>query len=368
MEDAKYLDLMAKYLSGNLAEAEREELFSWVERDARNRTFFDETIQLWSISSEYEDEAFETDTASAWNTFEKRLDQPRHLKVRATGTNNGQSAASGGTAPPGSDKPRRLSIRKDWMRYAAVILLLVAAGLWWYADPLNWWTTEYLTEAGETTTVELPDGSEVTLNASTRLAFRQWWGKRQVRMEGEAYFDVERLETQPFEILSGPARTVVLGTAFNVRAYPEEKRIEVTVERGTVRVEERDKKRERITEAVVLEAGTSAVLDKEAGALKETETVLSNASAWKTGILRFENEVPIEQVLPDLERYFGVEIEAENENLLHCPINLPVQEGQDLESIFRIIEIALGGNLRFDRLDNGAYRLSGEGCQENKNQ
>ena len=357
MENAKYLNLVAKYLSGNLAESEREDLFSWVDADVRNRAFFEEVIELWSVSSEYEEEPFSTDTEQAWARFEGKLHARQDGQAPA-GSPNGHARV---VRFPASDISGRQSISWAWLRYAAAILLLVGAGLWWYADPLLWWTVEYQTARGEITQVALPDGSAVTLNGGTELTYRSLLGKRRVHLAGEAFFDVQRDESHPFEILSGTARTVVLGTVFNVRAYPKEDRIEVYVQSGSVRVEERRPARRDTMEAVVLGAGSSAVLDEVTRELRETAAPQPNATAWKTRVLRFDN-LPLAEVIPVLERFYSIEMEVENEEILRCPFNSTIVD-KPLDSVLRQID------LTFDKIGwregpNGKITLYGQGCSE----
>ena len=104
MEDAKYLDLIAKYLSGNITVPERQMLFAWLESDEANEKFFDQMIQLWSISAEYDDEPFEADVEQAWGRMEGRLSD-----VRREGPLPIQGSADGERGVGPSGKVVRLS-------------------------------------------------------------------------------------------------------------------------------------------------------------------------------------------------------------------------------------------------------------------
>jgi ferric-dicitrate binding protein FerR (iron transport regulator) len=83
----------------------------------------------------------------------------------------------------------------------------------------------------------LPDGSSVWLNAGSKLTFDGYFSRknRKVFLEGEGYFDVVKTKI-PFYVNVAGATVKVLGTAFNVKAYPDERIIETTVARGTVQV------------------------------------------------------------------------------------------------------------------------------------
>ncbi|MDQ6610580.1 MAG: FecR family protein, partial [Bacteroidota bacterium] len=98
-------------------------------------------------------------------------------------------------------------------------------------------TAEVFTRPGSRTKLILPDGSEVWLNAGSRLTYQQPFGDatRSVNLIGEAFFDVVK-SNKPFIIYTGGVQIKVLGTAFNVRSYPNEKKIETSLVRGRVEV------------------------------------------------------------------------------------------------------------------------------------
>lgn len=96
-----------------------------------------------------------------------------------------------------------------------------------------------ITKYGNKTKVSLPDGSQVWLNAGSRLdysnsIFNQTL--REVNLSGEAYFDIAHMEGKPFIVRSGNMRIRVLGTKFNVKAYPEEQNIETSLIKGSVEI------------------------------------------------------------------------------------------------------------------------------------
>ena len=70
--DTKYSELIGQYLAGQISPSERKDLFAWVEGSKQNRAFFEEMVNLWSLSERYDDE-FETDTAQAWTQLNTKL-------------------------------------------------------------------------------------------------------------------------------------------------------------------------------------------------------------------------------------------------------------------------------------------------------
>ena len=101
-----------------------------------------------------------------------------------------------------------------------------------------------ITKYGNKTKVSLPDGSQVWLNAGSRLDYTNSnfnQSLREVKLIGEAYFDIAHVEGKPFIVRSGNMRIRVLGTKFNVKAYPEEQNIETSLIKGSVEITIKDR-------------------------------------------------------------------------------------------------------------------------------
>src|SRR5439155_2315167 len=89
----------------------------------------------------------------------------------------------------------------------------------------------------------LPDSTQVWLNAASSLEFPEAFqsGKREVYLVGEAFFDVKHAENRPFIIHTGNVTTRVVGTAFNIKGYPDQPDVIVSVKRGKVQVSKNEK-------------------------------------------------------------------------------------------------------------------------------
>lgn len=143
-------------------------------------------------------------------------------------------------------------VRKVYMRVAAVaasFLLLVALGVMMSRIPDQKKTAAVTIKAlpvppshitSYVRNITLPDGSVVILNKGSKLYYPDHFEgeKREVSLEGEAYFDISHDEAHPFIIHTGRVRTIVLGTAFNIKAWPGQKNVVVSVTRGKVKVED----------------------------------------------------------------------------------------------------------------------------------
>ncbi len=341
-EETKYLELLAGYMSGNISPEEQKVLLDWVDADIGNKKFFDETVQLWNISGDYEEPDFETDVAQAWNKVEPQLSKEEKSSI------------------PKSAKVVPLSNFRSILRIAVVALLLITAG-WWLvqnvfqgAEPTM---IAFQTGEQEKEEVILPDGSKVWLNENSLLSYNEDFEIRIVQMEGEAFFDVEQLDEKPFVIHSGGARATVLGTTFNVRAYPNESKIEVTVETGKVALAPMN---DDEGQSVVLAAGNSGVFDKTEEKVEQEEATISNAASWKTHRLEY-SRTPLDQVIQSLERHFEVSFEIPNENIFsgNCEFNATFDQPK-LEEVLKILEYAM--NLQIEKSENSVI-LTGEGCE-----
>jgi ferric-dicitrate binding protein FerR (iron transport regulator) len=162
------------------------------------------------------------------------------------------------------------------------------------------------TPPGQKSSITLPDGSKAWLNAGTRLTYTQAFNQqdRKVELEGEAFFDVIKKDNLPFVVQTSHLDVVVKGTAFDVSAYGDDTKIEVSLLRGKVTIN--DKKGRLMGELL---PNNWIQLDKVTG--KYTRVGKKDAaqySMWKSEELAFENE-PLDLVLKKLERWYGVEID-----------------------------------------------------------
>lgn len=159
------------------------------------------------------------------------------------------------------------------------------------------------TEFGQRRTIKLPDGTMVKLNVGSSIEYPEKFenSNRKVELTGEAFFDVTEDKTKPFIIKSGDLMTEVLGTSFNLSAYPERDTITVAVVSGMVMVSSESGIEEVLspTDLGVFNKQNKSILKK-----KFDDDVL----AWSDGILIIENQ-PLPDVFNMLERWYGVEIE-----------------------------------------------------------
>jgi ferric-dicitrate binding protein FerR (iron transport regulator) len=279
-------------------------------------------------------------------------------------------------------------VRPLWRKMAPIVygiaaVIAIVVGLNWYqklhpnwfgqqslidkVDQTEW--TQYRNETGKPKEVRLPDGSIVVLSPRAQLAVHKAFNKktRDVRLLGEASFDVHRDPGRPFLVYSGEIITKVLGTTFQVRAGGPGQPIQVTVQSGKVTVYRQTAK--ELTNVspnrgVILTPNQKATYfpDNEQFVTSITEDpqpILASVSEKLTAPSLVFEDTPIGEVIHQLEVIYGTEIELEQESLSHCPFtgNLTHQ------ALYTKLELLCG-------TINGSYEVrgtkilvTGKGCQ-----
>lgn len=155
---------------------------------------------------------------------------------------------------------------------------------------------------GRRARITLDDGTEVWLNAGSRMVYPvAFKGKeREVFLEGEAYFEVAQRAGQPFFVYTGHLKTSVLGTAFNICAYNDDAEKSVVLTAGSVKVKAGEAEQQLVP-------GFKAGYNVSGGNITKAQVNTQLYTAWKDGHLILEHE-PLPQILKKLSRYFNIRI------------------------------------------------------------
>ena len=187
--------------------------------------------------------------------------------------------------------------------------------------------------AGQRVNIMLPDGSNVWLNARTTLrypfAFRS--DRREVELDGEAYFDVAKDKKHPFIVETSKAKVEVQGTQFNVDAYADRDEFETTLMSGRVKVTSRANPLDRQT----LAPDSKVYLEK--GRLKVAPVDDYNPYRWKEGLICFRNET-FRNIMKDFEKYYGITIHVENEQVLRYFYTGKFRQSDGVDYALRVLQ------------------------------
>lgn len=195
---------------------------------------------------------------------------------------------------------------------------------------------------GQKTTVFLNDGTKVILNAESSIEYKRKFenGLREVKLTGEAFFDVAHDESRPFVVKSGLLETTALGTSFNIKAHDEED-IKVSLLTGKVKVVNASSQGDEGD--VILLPGEQVAFQGKSGTLDKGKFDLSKVAAWKDGVLIFDDS-SMGEIKQMLERWYGVEIRLINKNTkMHTHFSGEF-DNQSLETVLK----AIGFSKSFD--------------------
>jgi len=242
------------------------------------------------------------------------------------------------------EKKRTSKIIRFLTRIAAILFIpmALALGYQYYNNPnIGTLTQTITTPLAARTSFELPDGSKVWLNAGSTVSFASDFGKkaRTISLNGQAYFDV-RKDKIPFEVKAKSFNVKVLGTAFDVFAYPDEEAA-VTLERGKVEIST------NAGTGSELHPGQRAVIDKTTKQITTNEVDSKNFVSWKDNRLIFNDE-PLFKVATCLERWYNLKIDIRDESIKNMKINGTI-EYESINEVIDLLSIAGRIDYTFDK-------------------
>ncbi len=304
-------ELMAKYLANELDEKERTDFESQLIQNEDFSLEFEAYMNAWALNEPQQAQSF--DTAAAWltvneqvaETTESVMEVMDHEITDANGKSEKNNEAE--VIRINEDKGGRNGF--SFLKIAATLLILVVGGYFAVTgigdEPDQGNLMEHISANTGMNEFELPDGTSVKLNASSRLVYDKNFGvdNRKVTLLGQADFDVTRNEDLPFIIEAGQSRVEVLGTSFDVAAYPN-KEVKLVVTEGTVSFS--SLKKEGVKE--ILTKGQQAVIDISGESIEVSEVVNDNFKSWWTREFKFEG-APLHEIFERLERTYWVEID-----------------------------------------------------------
>ena len=238
-------DIIIRFLQGSLSESEEQLFYNWLESNAKHKKLFHEIKAGWALSKmTSENQAF--DPGNELYIFKKRIAD----KIKSR---------------------KSISLYKNLLRIAAVVILLL--GIEVIYSKLNFSTqhaikgayNEISTNAGEKSKITLADGSQIWMNACTKLRYPSDLnsGKLDIYLEGEAYFDLKKVKGRKITVHTSEININVLGTAFNLRDYADEDIIETTYIRGQITIERKSGSNGKSNNLIELHPSQSASFIKD---------------------------------------------------------------------------------------------------------
>lgn len=315
------IEQLSKYFAKELPKAEIEELEAWRDASIENQKEFDAFSKLWNLTgNEYSHE--EIDVIAEWNKLEKEI----------------------------TPRGRVISFKRI-IQVAAVVLVFFGLTYLFVSQSQKVSTKTMLAQVD---TINLPDGSVVTLNSNSKLTYLKTFGEkeRRVKLKGEAFFNVASNKELPFVIEAQGASIKVIGTQFNVKAYKIQEEVKVTVVEGTVELYESAAPKKQ----TILNAGETGVYHKKKKAIEKHPKVNKNDISWKTFEMTFENATLIE-VAQVIEEVYHVQIEV-TPKVAGCTVSVDFNQ-KNLAGVLKVLKSTL--DLEIHK-NNQTIIIDGEGC------
>jgi transmembrane sensor len=235
-----------------------------------------------------------------------------------------------------------------WWRAAAAVAILVLAAWWWWPPRNDIATTTAIvhTTPAAISVCKLPDGTVVRLKTGSSLRLADDFGQteRQVTLIGEGYFEVAKDPQHPFRVNTGEITTTALGTAFNVRAYPDEAEIKVVLVEGKVKVERKVISTSYTSKSVELNPGQQLrVSNRDFSPVEQANTI--PIERWKSGYVLTFRATPFPEVASVLSTHYKTFITGfEANRLSEVKITGEFDRGMPLTEIMESLAFINGFN------------------------
>ncbi len=281
--------IIRKYLTGKSTGGEHQQLLEWIREDGHLKDF-QEIKSGWESNAFYD--TMPEASQKSWNAVQNQL-------LFAT-----------------QHKLQRSTRYLQFFKYAAVLVFAVfiaavgakLTGIGVADGPLQYSVVK--ADAGQIANVVLPDQTEVWLNSGSYIRYSNTFASknREIELHGEAYFSVTKNPEMPLIVTGSPIGVKVLGTKFNVSAYPEDQYFSVTLEEG--KVELMSAKYKNFNKA--LEPNQLAVFDKNTNELDIKQVNVEHYTSWKDGMINIYN-LPLEELVLKLEKRYNQKFVVEED-------------------------------------------------------
>lgn len=330
-QDQTIDDLLAKYLADETNTQESDTVSEWIIASVANQKTFDHSKIVWDGTKNQQ----KVDVDAAW----AKLNITKKVTIKFV-----------------ENQAIKPTIKMNWLdnflKIAAVLVVLF--GLWFVAtkqftNPQS----DVLTFNSGIQSIEkiLPDGTKILLSKNSEITYPKLFegNTREIKLTGEAFFEVHHDAAHPFIIHTQNTDIRVLGTSFKVRAYNTQ--VQVVVKTGRVQFSKNDKQ-------VILTKGQKGEILANANAIIKSE-VAEVETVVKENLHSFVfNKMSLGEVAQILSERFGKSIKFKQDNIKNCKLTATF-ESEKLENIIDVIAVTF--NLKVDNQIDMIV-LSGQGC------
>lgn len=310
--DTNKIKIIQEFSAGSVSDHDLNRLFHWLNSEKGNGEIHQSLDEYWH--SLKDDENVVVESAKMLTNLRSRIE-------------NSRTTVTGFTF-------------KRLLPYAAILVLaltlagvLIRDAVRQPASPNTAVLATVVTENGQRSRIILPDSSVVWLNSGTTLSYNPDFAveNRDIYLTGQAFFDVRRNEEVPLLVHCSDLVVKVLGTKFDVSAYPGDKKMNVVLESGSVQLLHGKTR----NEICLLKPGEMAELDLTENKIVTGKVDIEKYTSWKNGFLIFKND-PMKQVIEKLERWYNIEVEVTDPAVYHSIFTGTIRN-ETLEQIMKLI-------------------------------
>jgi len=303
------------FLNGALDAKGKNILSNWINEKEENKIYFKEHVCIWKASAVSSNvNAFDVDRAYS------RIEST--LLIKKTSQSFIQRYAFGIFS----------------VAAAVVVLCLIKLLLFPIGGNNNLDSTllTYSVEVpeGAKSKVTFPDGSVVWLNAGSKIEYDSDFSKasRNVKFEGEGYFEIKKNKTLPFIVNTEKLAVKVLGTKFNLKSYKEDKSVKVALKEGSVKIE----KFQNGNRSVLLKPNQQFTYSKHDNSVMINRIEANYIDAWRNGMMFFDN-IALSDIALQLERVYDVRVVIQGKGLDNIVYYSNFRDDQPLEDVLQIL-------------------------------
>ena len=303
--------IIARVLSGESSSDDILSLSEWLNENEKNRDEFRRLKNYWDA-----DVAFKHSVAPTFSA--DKLQQKINVQKRQT--------------------YRRQLWRNAIPLIAAACLFFIFSTAFFLYNTKDRTSEYYTLLAGEhTSNFTMEDGTVITLNKNSRLSYSDKYGKdnRNVKLEGEAYFEVAKDSGKPFQVEINGASITVLGTHFNVKADAESDDITATLVEGSIRFE-------GAKQNIVMTPNQQLTFSRSTNKVDVKHVDTDPFTFWKDGLLKYKS-IPFIELIKELQSTYKVEIQIDSQELKNPAVTVSgtFSQEQSIEQILKVISRSL---------------------------
>jgi ferric-dicitrate binding protein FerR (iron transport regulator) len=313
-------ELIIRYFEKETDEDSLKELDQWIHEKEENKNLFFELKKLYDsqkLSTYLKGRSYD----KQWESLYEKINTGSTVREKKTNR-----------------------FRIIGLRYAAVAVMAVCLGFGMHElirqftpDPPVTFNEITVEKGGKANLIILSDGSEVILNSATHFKYPTEFGKdkREVYLDGEAYFKVVKNDKKPFIVKLNRQEITVLGTWFNVLAYKEDPYSAITLIEGKILLESYDENGKKMSQ-MFMTSEEQAYVDNTTGSVSLSKVDATIANSWIDGKYRFKDE-KLSTIVRRLENLYGVTLRIESETLKDIRYTGTFSLGQKIEDVLKVI-------------------------------